>query len=330
MLEIKDLQKVVKRHTVLDIPTFTLDAGEITAIVGPADSGLEPLRQLLTGRQRPTAGSVRMNGLRPADHHQLVSQQVGVLFADDALFASRSPQANLDFHARLRGLPSGRVEEVLQMVGLADHARSKLDQLSSGLRRRLAFGVAVLHNPLILLLVDPFVRCDEPSITLLSQLISDYAANGGAILILADSNAYLTEICDVVYQMESGRIVAAHRPREERAAARPFKIPVKLEGRIALINPADILYIVAENGRTMLHTTAEPFLSQFTLAELENRLGRSGFFRAHRSFLVNLQHVTEVIPYTRSSFSLRLDDPKGTLVPLSKDAAQELRTLFDY
>lgn len=330
MLEIKDLQKVVKQHTVLDIPALAVAAGEITAVVGPADSGLNPLQQLLTGRQRPTAGTVRLNGLKPADRHPLFSQQVGVLFADDALFALRSPQANLDFHARLRGLPSGRVAEVLQMVGLADHARSKLDQLSSGLRRRLAFGVAVLHDPPFLLLVDPFVRCDEASITLLSQLIRGCSANGGAILILADSDAYLTELCDVVYQMESGRIAATHRPHEERAAARPFKIPVKLEGRIALINPADILYAVAENGRTMLHTTAEPFPSQFTLAELENRLVRSGFFRAHRSFLVNLQHVTEVIPYTRSSFSLRLDDPKGTLVPLSKDAAHELRTLFDY
>ena len=55
-----------------------------------------------------------------------------------------------------------------------------------------------------------------------------------------------------------------------------------------------------------------------------------GFLQTHRSYLVNLQHVTEVIPYTRSSFSLRLDDPDGTLVPLSRDAAQELRTLFDY
>jgi ABC-2 type transport system ATP-binding protein len=70
--------------------------------------------------------------------------------------------------------------------------------------------------------------------------------------------------------------------------------------------------------------------THFTLNELEERLLRSGFFRAHRSYLVNLQHVKEVIPYTRNSFSLRLDDEAGTEIPLSKSAAGELRELLGY
>ena len=71
-------------------------------------------------------------------------------------------------------------------------------------------------------------------------------------------------------------------------------------------------------------------LTQFTLAELEQRLARSGFFRAHRAYLVNLQHVKEVIPYTRDSFSLRLDDAANTEIPLSKTAAGELKELLGY
>jgi ABC-2 type transport system ATP-binding protein len=70
--------------------------------------------------------------------------------------------------------------------------------------------------------------------------------------------------------------------------------------------------------------------TQFTLSELEERLSRSGFFRAHRSFLVNLQHVKEVIPFTRNSFSLRLNDPEGTEIPLSKSSASELSDLLGY
>ena len=57
---------------------------------------------------------------------------------------------------------------------------------------------------------------------------------------------------------------------------------------------------------------------------------RSGFFRAHRAYLVNLQHVKEVIPYTRDSFSLRLNDPANTEIPLSKSAANELKDLLGY
>jgi ABC-2 type transport system ATP-binding protein len=66
------------------------------------------------------------------------------------------------------------------------------------------------------------------------------------------------------------------------------------------------------------------------MADLESRLARSGFFRAHRGYLVNLQHVKEVITFTRSSFNLRLDDPEASMIPLSKDAARELRELLGY
>ena len=82
-----------------------------------------------------------------------------------------------------------------------------------------------------------------------------------------------------------------------------------LEGRVALVNPGEILFADAAEGRAYLQTLEGRLPTQFNLSELENRLARSGFFRAHRGYLVNLQHVKEVIPFTRNSFSLRLDGP---------------------
>jgi ABC-2 type transport system ATP-binding protein len=107
-------------------------------------------------------------------------------------------------------------------------------------------------------------------------------------------------------------------------------IPAKQEGKIDLVDPADILYVVAQDDRTYLQTASGRLPTQFTLTELEKRLSRSGFFRAHRSYLVNLQHVKEVIPFTRDSFTLRLKDEAGTQIPLSKSAARELRDLLGY
>jgi ABC-2 type transport system ATP-binding protein len=97
-----------------------------------------------------------------------------------------------------------------------------------------------------------------------------------------------------------------------------------------LVNPGDILYVTTELSQTYLQTVEGRLPAQYTLTELEGRMARSGFFRAHRSYLVNLQHVKEVVPYTRNSFSLILDDAAGTEVPLSKSAARELRALLDY
>jgi len=230
----------------------------------------------------------------------------------------------------LRRLPKARVMEIINTVGLADHANVKVEKLPSSLLRRLSFGRAILHDPKALLLAEPFAKCDDTSVSLLSGLMSQLAADGVAILIMAEETTNLEPVCDMIYRLEKGRIVDEYSPSEERRADLPFMIPAKQEGKVDLVDPADILYVVAQEDRAYLQTASDLLPTQFTLTELEKRLSRSGFFRAHRSYLVNLQHVKEVIPFTRDSFTLRLKDEAGTQIPLSKSAARELRELLGY
>jgi ABC-2 type transport system ATP-binding protein len=329
LIELTNLQKTIGQNPVIDVKALTVEPGEIAAIVGPEGSGRDALLDLLIGRTQPTMGSVRVAGVDPRDQ-ALFSRRAGVLFAADGLYETRSPLANMTFHAQLFGLPRSRAVEVLARVGLADQASAKLSRLSPGLLRRLAFGRAILHQPEVLLLVEPFARCDESSIALLSTLMRELAEDGAAALILADDEANLTALCDTIYVLSQGQIVESYRPLEERRAEQPFKVPAKLEDKVVLVNPGDVLYAVAEESRAFLQTVDGRLPTQFTLAELEQRLARSGFFRAHRGYLVNLQHVKEVIPYTRNSYSLRLDDADRTEIPLSKSAARELRELLGY
>ncbi len=329
-IEISGLQKVIDQTLVIDLDSLVVRAGEIAAIVGPPGSGKATLLQLLVGRMRPTAGTLCVLGLSPFSERESLSHVLGVLFADDAVYKRQSPSSNLRFNCRLYGLPASRADEILTMVGLADQAKAKLDKLPSGLVRRLAFGCAIVHQPKALLLVEPFARCDEGSISLLGNLMRQLADDGAALLILANDSANLASLCDVIHTFSHGRIVESHSPHEERQADLPFKIPVRLEASVALVNPGDILYVTTEQSRTYLQTAEGRLPVQFTLAEMEGRLARSGFFRAHRGYLVNLQHVKAVIPYTRNSFSLILDDADETEIPLSKSAARELRELLDY
>lgn len=329
MIKIQSLQKVIENRTVLDIASLVIQPGEVAAVVGPAESGTSVLLALLLGKLAPTTGSLQLSGSNPLNQAAL-SQSIGVLFSDDSLYLRQTVRQNLAFHANLHNLPKERVKETLTHVGLGDHADIKVEKLASGLRRRLAFGRAILHSPPILILVDPFARCDGTSIDLLSQWIQQEADQGDTVLILADDNAHLHTFCDTIYQLEDGRITASYDPKADQQEIMPFKIPVKLEGRVVLVNPSDILYADASEGKSTLQTRHSRLQTQFTLNELEERLGRSGFFRAHRSYLVNLQHVKEVIPYTRNSFSLRLDDDDNTEIPLSRSAAAELRNLLGY
>lgn len=331
MIQLTHLQKVIDGRTVIDIPELKVAAGEIVALVGPAGSGKRALLELLTGKAQPSLGEMRLAGLEPQSNRQTLSRQVGVLFEEDGLYERQSALENLALYCQLYGLPNPRAESMLGSIGLSDHARVRADKLASGMKRRLAFGRAILHSPAVLLLSEPFARCDQASIALLSNLIRQQALAGSAVLILASDNANLMGLCSMIYTLENGRITASYLSQagQEQAQA-PFKIPVRLEGKVALVNPADILYAEAEEGRALLQTQDARLPTQFTISELEERLGRSGFFRAHRAYLVNLQHVKEVIPYTRDSFSLRLDDPTNTEIPLSKSAANELKDLLGY
>ncbi len=331
MIELKNLQKAISGSLVIDIPALEVGALEIAALVGPAGSGKRALFELFTGKTRPTAGTIRLAGIDSFLEKDQLSQVAGVLFAEDAVYKHLSPLANLEFQARLYGLPRSRALGVLSQVGLGDQANAKLDKLSSSLLRRLAFGRAIIHSPQVLLLFEPFSRCDQTTVGLLSSLVRSIAGEGKAVLILADDRTNLDTLCDTIYVLNQGRITEIHHPQEEQAASFPFKIPARLEDKkVILLNPAEILYASAREGRAFLMTPDGELPTQFTLSELDERLARSGFFRAHRAFLVNLQHVKEVIPYTRNSFSLRLNDAAGTEIPLSKSAARELSDLLGY
>ncbi len=330
MIQIKNLQKIENGITVVDIDQIQVEPGEIVGVVGAAESGLDTLMKLLTGNLQPSAGIININGLEPTKDKSQFCTEVGFLFKENGLYVNQTAKKNLAFFTKLYRLPKSRVEDVLNIIGLADQARVQVKELPSGLSRRLAFGRSIINHPSTLILEHPLEQCDEKSIFILKEIIKHEAKNGTTIFILNEDIANLEDLCNRIVLVKDGHIAEVIDNPQKASTELPFKIPVKLEGRVALLNPGEILYIEAVQGRTVLHTLESQLISQFTLSELEKRLQRSGFFRAHRSFLVNLQHVQEVIPYSRNSFSLRFSDPKRTEIPLSKNAAAELRDLLDY
>ena len=328
MIQITGLQKIVGSQTVLEIEDFSVEQGEICAVVGPRGSGKSLLVDLLLGRIRPNLGNIRIANL-PDSSPKHATRHIGVLFEENGLYPRQSALENLKFHCKLFDLPDARAKEVLEKIGLQEHAKTRAEKLPEGLARRLAFGRALLHDPAVLLLVEPFTHCDEATIRLISQLVLSFASENGNVLILASDETHLSTLCHRIFRLQHGKLNEVQIAETETARF-PFKIPVRLEGKIVLLNPSEILYVDAADGRTQIWTAGGSLQTQFTLSELEERLSRQGFFRAHRSYLVNLQHVKEVIPYTRNSFSLRLNDSAETRIPLSKAAAAELRELLNY
>ncbi len=114
------------------------------------------------------------------------------------------------------------------------------------------------------------------------------------------------------------------KPAEE-TRARIERIPVEKAGKKLLLQVEDISYIMAKDDYSYLHTETERYLSTFSLAQLENKLTPSGFFRVHRRYLVNLAQVREVVPMYGGTLLLTLKDPEGTQVPVSRRRVPSLK-----
>lgn len=159
---------------------------------------------------------------------------------------------------------------------------------------------------------------------------------GTAVLITAEDLAWSGHCSAQIVELADGRIVSK-RVRESAQAEpaaperlMPFKIPARKEDRIMLFDPGEVLYATSRDGKTYLRTANEEATTNLTLQELETRLAGRGFFKAHRAYLVNLQHIKSVMQYTRNSYTLQLNDKQETMIPLSKQSEKELQELLGY
>lgn len=108
-----------------------------------------------------------------------------------------------------------------------------------------------------------------------------------------------------------------------------FRITVKSEDKILFINPEDVDYIEGAEGKVNIHFNGESFKADYTLNELEEKLKVYGFYRCHRSYIINLQKVTEMITWSKNSYSIKIDDLENTFIPLSRNKVKEIQGYFN-
>jgi ABC-2 type transport system ATP-binding protein len=263
-------------------------------------------------------------------------RRIGVLFEDDLLYKRQSAEGNLQFQCELLGQPRVRAVDLLKLVGLSDQAKQPVYKLAKSTQRRLAFARALAGQPALLLLDRPTLRTDPDTQALFARLVGQLAAEGTAILLAEEDLSWAGKCCTAVVELEHGRVVARRMAEAENGRGTaperliPFKVPARKDDRVVLYDPGDLLYATSRDGRTFLRTAAEEATTNLTLQELENRLSGRGFFKAHRAYLVNLQHIKAVIQYTRNSYTLQLNDERETMIPLSKQSEKELQDLLGY
>jgi heme exporter protein A len=150
---------------------LTLEEGRTLVVFGPNGAGKTTLLRVLATLLRPHAGSVRVLGSAIPDEDWAVRGRVGFVGHEPLLYRELTPRENLRFHARLHAVTEDRVAELLDLVGVSPRADEPLRMLSRGMVQRVAVARAVLHEPELLLLDEPYANLDPAAIELLDPLI---------------------------------------------------------------------------------------------------------------------------------------------------------------
>lgn len=208
----------VRKHfganAAVDGAALEVEAGRLVALLGPSGSGKTTLLRVIAGFERPDEGEVAIGGrtvvgpgtwVEPEDRH------IGMVFQDGALFPHLTVGRNVGF-----GEPrEGRVEECLELVGLADRASSYPHELSGGEAQRVALARALATEPEVVLMDEPFASLDAGLRATLRDEVADIlrAAGASALLVTHDQQEALS-LADVVVVMRDGRVEQAGEPRE--------------------------------------------------------------------------------------------------------------------
>ena len=194
-VEAHDLTKKYGRTFAVDGLSFRVQPGRVTGFVGPNGAGKSTTMRLVLGLDRPDAGEVRIGGKRYRDLRAPLSE-VGALLDAGATHPGRRARNHLLWLARSNHLPSRRVDEVLELVGLTDASRRRAGGFSLGMAQRLGIAAAMLGDPPILLFDEPVNGLDPDGIRWIRAFLRELAAEGRAVLVSSHLMGELEGIAD--------------------------------------------------------------------------------------------------------------------------------------
>src|SRR5580698_8931841 len=212
MLELTGVTKKFRGITAVDNVPFTARPGEITGYLGPNGSGKSTTLKMITGLIEPSAGEIRFQG-QPIQR-DLISykRHMGYVPEEPHLYAHLSGLEYLVMVGQLRNLPThptaDRIDGLLRLFALHGDRHSPISAYSKGMRQKILLSAALLHNPDLILLDEPFSGLDVGTGLVLRSLIQELAARGKVVLFSSHELETVERVCSHVVILHRGRIVA--------------------------------------------------------------------------------------------------------------------------
>lgn len=216
MIEVQGLVKTFGLKPVLRGLDLEVPAGAFLTVVGPNGAGKTTLLRILATLSRPSGGRVRIAGYELPGQAGLVRQWLGVLSHQPLLYGDLTAEENLRFFGRMYGVPrlEARIEATLQQVGLSARRRDLVRTFSRGMWQRLSIARAILHDPPVLLLDEPYTGLDPDASAMLDELLRSAIGQGRTVLMTTHDLARGLMLADYVAILARGKI-AYIAPRNE-------------------------------------------------------------------------------------------------------------------
>lgn len=247
-------------------------------------------------------------------------------------------QEQLKFFKQLYQSESS-VEDLLERLHLTERARTRGKDLTYSEQKRLTIGRLLLQNPRVFVMEEPIQNVDWQTKQLILRFVQEVEQEGKSIVLLTESLENAMLLSRSVYQWRNGNLQFVEseitvEPEEEIVVPTDIspgqqklqKIATKVDKNIVLLDIEELDYLESIAGTVQVNINHNQYPGLYTLQEYEQRLQAYPFFRCHRSYLVNLEKVAEVMMWTRNSYSLLLKN--GKEVPLSKNRVALLKEIL--
>jgi ABC-2 type transport system ATP-binding protein len=245
MIEAIDLTKKFGDKLAVDHLSFSVQPGRVTGFLGPNGAGKSTTMRIILGLDHPTSGSATIDGKSYADLAEPL-RTVGALLEAKSVHTGRSARNHLLFLAQTQGLPSSRVDAMLDLVGLREVGKRRAGGFSLGMSQRLGVAAALLGDPQVLLLDEPVNGLDPEGVLWIRNLMKHLASQGKTVLVSSHLMNEMAVTADHLIVIGRGRLLADAATEEviARGSGQSVRVRTPAPGRLTEL-------ITAEGGRAV-------------------------------------------------------------------------------
>lgn len=220
ILNVRELGKSFGKLEAVKGVSFSVEKGESFSLLGPNGAGKSTTINMITGLYPPTSGSIQITGVDVIKNPKQAQKSIGVVPQEIALYETLSARENLKFWGRMYDLSGNALEkavdEVLEIIGLTDRAKDKINTFSGGMKRRVNIGAAILHKPDVLIMDEPTVGIDPQSRNHILNTVKSLNQNGMTIIYTSHYMEEVEYLCERIGIIDHGELIACGTLRELR------------------------------------------------------------------------------------------------------------------